>query len=127
MERQETVYQLTIQKVYPEVSEGQFLVDLVFKDSVPDNIRSGQTHNISLQLGDTQEATLLRRGGFFQSTGGQWVYLLNEDGTKALKHPIRIGRQNPKYYEVLEGLKDGDQVVISGYDLFGNNEKLLLK
>lgn len=126
LERQNETYKLKVSKVYPEVNEGQFLVDLVFEDRKPDNIRSGQSYNLNIQLGDTKQAVLIERGAFFQSTGGRWVYLLNEEGDEALKHPIRIGRQNPKYYEVLEGLKAGDEVLISTYDLFGDNSTLLL-
>lgn len=126
LDRQNEVFELTVTKVYPEVNEGQFLVDLTFDEAVPDKIRSGQTYNLNLQLGDTQQAILIERGGFFQSTGGRWVYVLNEDGEEAVKQPISIGRQNPKYYEVLEGLKPGDRVVISGYELFGDSEKLIL-
>lgn len=127
LERQDEIYQLTVSKVHPEVGDGQFLVDLIFNDTVPDKIRSGQTYNLNLLLGDAQKGILLERGAFFQSTGGRWVYLLKEDGKKAVKQPIRIGRQNPKYYEVLEGLKPGDKVVTSSYELFGDNEKLILE
>lgn len=126
LERQDESYKLKVDKIYPEVNDGQFLVDLLFEGNVPENIRSGQSYNLNLQLGDTQQAILVNRGGFFQSTGGRWVFLLNEDGSEAIKHPIQIGRQNPKYYEVLEGLKDGDQIVISSYELFGDSDKLKL-
>ena len=127
LERQNEVYELTIKKVYPEVNEGQFLVDLTFSAALPDKVRSGQSYNLSLQLGDTKEAILIERGGFFQSNGGRWVYLLNEEGKEARKVPIRIGRQNPKYYEVLEGLRPGDKVISSSYTLFANNDKLILE
>jgi HlyD family secretion protein len=126
LERQNETYTLNVTKVYPEVNDGQFFVDLVFEDEVPTNIRSGQTYNLSIQLSATKQAVLLNRGAFFQSTGGRWIYRLNQDGDVATKHPIRIGRQNPKYYEVLEGLQAGDRVLISTYELFGENEKLQL-
>jgi HlyD family secretion protein len=125
-ERQNERFNLTLAKIYPEVREGRFEVDLLFEGSMPDNIRAGQSYHISLQLGETQEAVLIARGGFFQSTGGQWVYVLKEDGNEAVKKNIRIGRQNPQYYEVLDGLKAGDRVVTSSYDAFGGNERLIL-
>lgn len=127
LDRQGEIFELRVSKVYPEVKEGQFLVDLTFDGAVPERIRSGQTYNLNLQLGDTKQAVLIERRGFFQSTGGRWVYVLDEDGEEAVRQPVRIGRQNPKYYEVLEGLKPGDQVVTSGYELFGDNEKLILE
>lgn len=127
LKRQEETYPLKISKIYPEVNEGQFLVDLIFGAAIPKKIRSGQSYNLNIQLGDTRPAVLLPRGAFFQSTGGRWVYVLDNEGTHAVKRNVRIGRQNPKYYEVLDGLQDGDRVVISTYSLFGNNEQLLLE
>ncbi len=126
LERKKEIYQLKISKIYPEVNEGQFLVDLTFDQNPPSNTRSGQSYHLKIQLGDTQEAVLLARGAFFQSTGGRWVYVLSPDGTYATKQAVTIGRQNPIYYEVLEGLNDSDQVIISTYALFGDNEKLQL-
>lgn len=126
-ERGGTNYELTVKKVYPEVREGQFEIDMVFDHEKPENIRTGQTYHIKLELGESGKAILLPRGGFFQSTGGQWVFVLDSDGTKAVKRSIRIGKQNPQYYEVLEGLQAGEKVVTSGYELFGNNDKLVLK
>ncbi|WP_423129678.1 efflux RND transporter periplasmic adaptor subunit [Gaoshiqia sp. Z1-71] len=120
-------YRLSVKKVYPEVREGQFRIDLVFEGETPENIRTGQTYHIKLELGQSEKAVLLARGGFFQSTGGQWVYVLNENGTEATKRSIRIGKQNPQYYEVLEGLRPGEQVITSGYELFGANDKLILR
>ena len=120
-------YRLTVKKVYPEVREGQFRIDLVFEGEMPENIRTGQTYHIKLELGQSEKAVLLARGGFFQSTGGQWVYVLNENGTEATKRSIRIGKQNPQYYEVLEGLRPGEQVITSGYELFGENDKIVLR
>ena len=126
-DRNDMKYQLSVKKVYPEVREGQFEIDLVFQGEKPENIRTGQTYHIKLELGQPGKAMLLPRGGFFQSTGGQWVFVLNSNGTEAVKRNIRIGKQNPQYYEVLEGLQPGEKVITSGYELFGNNDKLLLK
>jgi len=126
-DRNDTTYQLNVKKVYPEVREGQFEIDLVFDGKKPENIRTGQTYHAKLELGQSSKAVLLPRGGFFQSTGGQWVYVLNADGTEATKRNIRIGKQNPQYYEVLEGLKPGEKVVTSSYELFGDNDKLVLR
>ena len=117
-------YQLNVKKVYPEVREGQFRIDMVFENETPENIRTGQTYHIKLELGESEKAVLLPRGGFFQSTGGQWVFVLNENGTEATKRPIRIGKQNPQFYEVLEGLEAGEKVITSSYELFGNNDKI---
>ena len=126
-ERNGIDYSLKVKKVYPEVREGQFEIDMVFTGDKPDNIRTGQTYHTKLELGQSEEAILISKGGFFQSTGGQWVYVLNESETEATKQTIRIGKQNPQYYEVLEGLKDGDKVITSSYDLFGDNDKIVFK
>ena len=120
-------YKLEVTKPYPEVKEGQFRTDLQFTAGRPENIRAGQTYHINLQLGDPAQAILVPRGGFFQITGGRWMYVVDESGKFATRRPIRIGRQNPQYYEVTEGLKPGDRVIVSGYELFGDNEKLILK
>lgn len=119
-------YKLEVTKVYPEVKEGQFRTDFRFTTGRPENIRAGQTYHINLQLGDPVKAILIPRGGFFQITGGRWVYVIDENGKFAVRRPIRIGRQNPQYYEVTEGLAPGEKVIISGYELFGDNEKLIL-
>lgn len=119
-------YKLEVTKVYPEVKEGQFRTDFRFTTGRPENIRAGQTYHINLQLGDPVKAILIPRGGFFQITGGRWVYVVNENGKFAVRRPVRIGRQNPQYYEVTEGLAPGEKVIISGYELFGDNEKLIL-
>ncbi|HLP03945.1 MAG TPA: HlyD family efflux transporter periplasmic adaptor subunit [Paludibacter sp.] len=119
--------QMEVGKVYPEVREGRFEVDLFFSGQLPKNIRAGQSYNVGLQLGETQQAIMIPRGSFYQSTGGQWIYVLEADGKTAVKRNIRIGRQNPRSYEVLDGLKPGEQVVTSGYDLFGKNDKLVLE
>ncbi len=126
-DRSGTDYKLNLKKVYPEVREGQFEIDMVFKGDKPGNIRTGQTYHIRLELGESEDAVLIPRGGFFQSTGGQWVYVLNENETEAEKRSIRIGKQNPQYYEVLEGLKAGEKVITSSYDLFGDNDKIIFK
>ena len=120
-------YNLTVKKVYPEVREGQFEIDMIFEGEKPDNIRTGQTYHTKLQLGQPEKAVLIPKGGFFQSTGGQWVYVLNENGTEAVKRSIRIGKQNPQYYEVLEGLTPGEKVITSSYDLFGDNDRIVFK
>ena len=124
LERQGKKYQLRIRKVLPDVQNGRFAVEMIFTDDKPDNIRTGQTYYTRLQLGNPKAALLLPRGSFFQKTGGQWVYVLSPDGKFAQKRAIKIGRQNPKYYEVVEGLNAGDVVVTSNYDYFGDNEQL---
>ena len=126
-ERNGMRYNLTLKKVYPDVRDGKFKIDLVFSDQKPNNIRTGQSYYIKLQLGAPKEAVLITRGAFFQSTGGQWMYVLDKTGEFALKRNIKIGKQNPKYYEVLEGLEVGEDVIISNYDNFGESEKLILK
>jgi HlyD family secretion protein len=93
----------------------------------PENIRTGQTYYLNLQLGQPAEAIIIPRGSFYQTTGGKWVYVMNEDGTKAVKRSVRIGRQNPQYYEVLEGLDPGDRVIISSYENFGDKDELIIK
>lgn len=126
-ERDGRNYQLVVTKVYPEVKEGQFKTDMIFTGNRPENIRAGQTYHINLQLGDPVTSLLVPRGSFFQVTGGDWIYVLDDDGVTARRRKIRIGRQNPQYYEVLEGLQEGEQVVTSGYDTFGDNERLIIK
>ena len=125
-ERQSEKYSSVIRKVYPEVRDGKFKADFRFEGQQPENIRTGQTYYLNLQLGQSAEAILIPRGSFYQNTGGKWVYVLNADGTKATKHSVRIGRQNPQYYEVLEGLAPGDKVIISSYDAFGDKDELLI-
>ena len=126
-ERQSEEYSSVIRKVYPEVRDGKFKADFRFEGQQPENIRTGQTYYLNLQLGQSAEAILIPRGSFYQNTGGKWVYVLNADGTKATKRSVRIGRQNPQYYEVLEGLAPGDKVVISSYDSFGDKDELIIK
>mgnify|MGYP000784680039 FL=1 len=127
MERQGTRFAMKIRKVYPEVREGRFRTDLVFAGKRPENIRSGQTYYIDLQLGEPTEGVLLPRGTFYQATGGKWIFVVDKDGRKAYRRSIRIGRQNPQYYEVLEGVEKGEKVIISGYEAFKDNEVLILK
>ena len=122
-----STYKLKIEKVYPEVNNGRFAVDMVFTSEKPDQIRIGQTFRIKLELGESKQAVLIPRGGFYQSTGGQWVYVVDESGEFAVKRNISIGRQNPKYYEVLEGLNPGEQVIVSSYDNFNDVDQLILK
>jgi len=120
-------YQLEITKIYPEVKSGRFAVDMEFKGQVPKQIRIGQTARIRLQLGESKQALLVSRGGFYQSTGGQWIYVVSKDNKKAIKRNIHIGRQNPKYYEVLDGLEQGENVIVSSYETFGDADQLVLK
>lgn len=126
-ERQSEKYSSVIRKVYPEVRDGKFKADFRFEGQQPENIRTGQTYYLNLQLGQSAEAILIPRGSFYQNTGGKWVYVLNADGTKATKRSVRIGQQNPQYYEVLEGLAPGDKVIISSYDSFGDKDELIIK
>ena len=126
-ERQSEKYSSVIRKVYPEVRDGKFKADFRFEGQQPENIRTGQTYYLNLQLGQSAEAILIPRGSFYQNTGGKWLYVLNADGTKATKRSVRIGRQNPQYYEVLEGLAPGDKVIISSYDSFDDKDELLIK
>ena len=125
-ERQETEYEMQLRKVYPEVRNGQFKADFRFSSAAPENIRSGQTYYLNLQLGEAAEAILIPRGSFYQATGGKWIYVLDATGEKAYRREIRIGRQNPQYYEVVEGLQPGEKVITSSYDNFGENEVLIL-
>lgn len=127
LERNEKEYGLRLRKVYPEVRSGRFKVDLVFTGEKPETIRAGQSYNIRLQLGASSDALLLPKGGFFQSTGGQWVFVVGTDGNEALKRNIRIGKQNSRYFEVLEGLQPGETVITSNYDSFGTAERIVLK
>lgn len=123
-ERQESKFALRVRKVFPEVREGRFRTDFVFDGDRPDNIRSGQTYYINLQLGEPTECLMIPKGAFFASTGGQWIFVLSADDSKAFRRPIRIGRQNPQTYEVLDGLEAGERVLTSGYEAFGDNDVL---
>lgn len=127
LERNGNEFPLRLRKVYPEVRNGKFKVDLVFTEDKPETIRTGQSYNIKLQLGESSEALLLPKGSFFQSTGGQWIFVVASDGDEALRRNIRIGKQNSRYYEVLEGLQAGEKVITSNYDSFGESERIVLK
>ncbi len=120
-------YTLTINKVYTQVTNGRFQVDMVFDGEVPPSIRRGQTLQVGLALGDETQALLLAKGGFFQQTGGNWIFKVSADGKSAYKTDIQLGRQNPDYYELLSGLKPGDQVITSSYETYGNMQELVLK
>ena len=124
-ERQNETFGAVIRKVYPEVREGKFKADFRFSGEQPANIRTGQTYYLNLQLGQPESAVLIPRGTFYQKTGGKWIYVVSPEGGKAVKREIRIGRQNPQFYEVLEGLEPGEKVITSGYDNFGDNEVLV--
>ena len=118
---------LTVRKVYPEVRQGKFRIDFVFHGPRPENIRSGQTYYLNLELGQPEQAVLIPRGTFFQTTGGAWIFVLSRDGRTAYRRKIKIGRQNPQFYEVTEGLEPGERVITSGYEGFGDNERLEIK
>jgi len=120
-------YRLTVRKVFPEVRENKFDVDLDFVGPPPPDIRRGQTLHIKLELGDLAEAILLPSGGFWEATGGNWVFVLDSTGKVATRRPIRCGRYNPQFYEVLEGLEPGDKVITSSYESFGDMQRLVLK
>ena len=123
-ERRDEQFRAVVRKVYPEVRNGKFRADLKFVGAQPDNIRSGQTYYLNLQLGESEQALLIPRGAFFQTTGGRWIYVMDADGKGATRRDIRLSRQNPQYYEVIEGLQPGDKVITSSYEKFGNNEVL---
>lgn len=125
-ERQDTSFTMRLRKVYPEVRNGQFRADFTFAGAHPRNIRSGQTYYLHLELGQPTDAVIIPRGSFYQTTGGAWIYVLAPEGDRAYKRTIRIGRQNPQYYEVLEGLEPGERVIVSGYENYGANDVLIL-
>ena len=124
-ERHNEIFNAIIRKVYPEVRDGKFKAEFRFSGEQPANIRTGQTYYLNLQLGQAQSAILIPRGTFYQKTGGKWIYVVDPNGGKAVKREIRIGRQNPQFYEVLEGLEPGEKVITSGYDNFGDNDVLI--
>ena len=124
-ERQNETFDAVIRKVYPEVRDGKFKADFRFSGEQPRNIRTGQTYYLNLQLAQPEKAILIHRGTFYQKTAGKWIYVVAPEGGKAVKREIRIGRQNPQFYEVLEGLEPGEKVITSGYDNFGDNEVLI--
>ena len=127
LERGDTTYTLRVRKVYPEVRDGKFRTDLVFQDGRPDNLRIGQTFYLNLELGKPETAIMVPRGTFFQSTGGNWIFVFDKQGRTAYRRTISIGRQNAQYYEVLSGLEQGEQVITSGYEPFGDNEEVVVK
>jgi len=120
-------YNLVVSKVYPDVRNGQFEIDMKFKGKLPVGIRTGQTFRTKIELGEPREAMLIPRGGFFQSTGGQWVFVLDPSSDFAVKRSIKLGNQNPKYYEVLGGLNPGEKVIINSYESYDKFDKLILK
>ncbi|MCH7411457.1 HlyD family efflux transporter periplasmic adaptor subunit [Belliella sp. DSM 111904] len=120
-------HELEISKIYPNVTGGRFEVDMNFTGEIPTGIRRGQTVRIRLELGESEQAVLLSSGGFYKDTGGNWVFVVNQSTGKAEKRNIRLGRKNPEFYEVIEGLKPGEKVIVSGYEGFGKNEVLNLK
>ena len=126
-ERQGGDFAVSIRKVYPEVRDGKFQADFKFDGAQPDNIRTGQTYYLNLQLGQSEEGIIIPRGSFYQKTGGKWIFVLSSDGSKAVKREIRIGRQNPRYYEVTSGLEPGERVITSGYEGYKDNEVLIIK
>jgi HlyD family secretion protein len=120
-------YDLYVSKIYTGVTGGAFQVDMLFTGEVPDNIKRGQTIQMRLKFSTPTDALILKRGGFFQQTGGNWVYVVNASEDMAIKRKIKLGRQNTKFYEVLEGLEPGEKVIISSYETFGDKDKLILK
>lgn len=126
-ERQDKNFALRVRKVYPEVRDQQFKTEFIFVGERPDNIRAGQTYYINLELGQPSEAILIPRGSFYQSTGGQWIFVLNPDGKRAVRRNVQIKRQNPAYYEVVSGLEPGEKVIISGYERFGDADEVIFK
>lgn len=126
-ERNGTVFSMRVRKVYPEVRDGKFRADLVFSGQRPDNIRTGQTYYLNLQLGQPTQGILIPKGTFFSATGGKWIFVLDKDGKKAYRRNIRLGRQNPQYYEVLEGLEPGEQVIVNGYEAYGDAKVLKIE
>lgn len=124
---QDKKYPLKVSKVVPEVKDRTFEVDLVFTGEMPDNVRLGKSFRVQIELGQPEQAVVIPRGNFYQQTGGQWIYKLNKDKTRAVKVPVVIGRQNPLQYEITEGLQPGDWVITTGYDTFGDAEELEVK
>ena len=118
-------YLLQVRKVYPEVRDGRFRIDFIFKGVRPGNIRTGQTYYVDLQLGQSKQAIIIPKGTFYSVTGGQWIFVLDKSGKKAYRRKITIGRQNPQYYEVIEGLEPGEQVIVSGYEAYKDNDVLV--
>lgn len=126
-EKNDGSFRAAIRKVYPEVRNGKFRADFKFEGQQPDNIRTGQTYYLNLQLGQSTDAIIIPKGTFFQKTGGTWIYVVDASGNFATKRSIKIGRQNPKYYEVIDGLESGEKAIISGYESFGDSDKIIIK
>ena len=124
---QDKTFPLSISRVVPEVKERSFDVDLVFSGQKPSNIRLGKSYRVQIELGKPERAIIIPRGDFYQHTGGRWIYRLSADGKKATKVEIEIGRQNPQHYEIVDGLNEGDRVIVSGYDKFGDIEELVIE
>jgi len=120
-------YALQVRKIYPEVINGRFSIDLEFMENIPENIRIGQTFRVKLELGESRESIIIPRGGFYQTTGGQWIFVVDPSGDFAVRRNIRLGRQNPRFYEVIEGLEPGERVILSNYDNYERIDKLILK
>lgn len=117
----------TISKIYPEVTKGKFFMDMSFDEDIPKGIRIGQTTRVGLQLGESKKVILIPIGSFYTSTGGNWVYVVDESSTKAVRRNIKLGRRNPNYLEVIEGLQEGERVIISNYDTFGDVDQIIIK
>lgn len=126
-DRQNSKFDLSVRKVFPEVRDGKFRTEFIFTGERPKNIRTGQTYYINLELGQPTESLIIPKGTFFQNTGGNWIFVLDQDGKKAYRRQIKIGRQNPQYYEVLEGLEPDEKVIVSSYEAYKNNEILILQ
>ena len=122
--RDRQTYRLHLRKVFPEVRSGRFRTEFVFEGERPEQIRSGQSYYIDLQLGKSEDCVLIPKGTFYQVTGGEWIFVLNAEGTKAYRRNIRIGRQNPLDHEVIEGLEPGERVIVSGYESFKASDEL---
>ncbi|MEG2865023.1 MAG: efflux RND transporter periplasmic adaptor subunit [Mucinivorans sp.] len=125
-ERGGETFALRVAKVFPEVRSGQFRTWLYLVGAKPDNMRAGQTYYINLELGQPTESIIIARGAFYQTTGGAWIYVMDGDN-RAVRRQIKIGRQNPQFYEVIEGLKAGEKVIVSSYDTYGDNETLIIR
>ena len=120
-------HKLLITKIYPVINNGQFEVDMEFVNNAPEGLRRGQTLRIRLELGESASAVQVPRGGFYQTSGGNWIFVVNENDGKAYRRDLRLGRQNPEYFEVLGGISPGEKVITSSYDTFGDNEVLVLE
>lgn len=127
IEYQNRSYSLKVSKVVPEIRDRAFSVSLVFTGDMPENVRIGKSYRVKIELGLPEKGLVIPRGNFYQETKGRWIFKLNETGEKAVRVPLIIGRQNPQQYEIIDGLKAGDKVVISGYENFGDVEELILK